>query len=180
MCSSLLKHKCLFIWFSVTLWKFHFINVTHTWYFRWFSYQQLTVDGAFSWCITNMCIHIYIWENDDANCISTNMRHIRNWLNVPHTHIYTKVEHTFSVMHGCLNRLYSNFRPTVHISKLLKCGCYNLIRHREKNTFHFCFKWKWSNCGPLNIHVNWRGRFCLNLFFFCSCCQHIVCHTDQS
>lgn len=59
-----------------------------------------------------------------------------------------KVEHFICFMHDIWIR-YSNFRPSVHISKLLKCGCTNLIKN-----FYSGLKYEWPfSTGPVDKHL---------------------------
>lgn len=78
-----------------------------------------------------------------------------------------KVEHFICFMHDIWIR-YSNFRPSVHISKLLKCGCTNLIKN-----FYSGLKYEWPfSAGPVDKHLCecWKDES----FFFshcvCMCC----------
>lgn len=108
---------------------------------------------------TSVCVNVVEWgteERDEWNCV-----------------IWNECECLFVSRH--IRVRYSNFRQSVHISKLFTCGCTNLIK-----SFTSALKMKWS----FATQHRWILDSCklekIILFFVCSSLFlfHSFCSTE--
>lgn len=121
MCSSLLKHKRLFIWipqhFKLTEYFINDIYIVAGFIStvdRWWSYLVEHFEYV-AWCVPDCRFWFCaLFNGTQLFKCSQNLCSQKSWAFI-------------CLMHDVWIR-YSNFRPSVHISKLLKCGCTNLIK----------------------------------------------------